>query len=99
MEITGKNPRRRHSFTAEFKTEIVGLRPARGPVCRPGREWPRPDRDSGAGVGQAAERDAGTRQDGGLTSDEGRAAAGEQAAARRRGSQAGYGFFALRRPR
>jgi transposase len=66
----GKKPRRRRSFTPEFKAEIVGL-------CQQGdrsvgqvakdfdltetavREWVR-----------QAERDAGTRSDGGLTSTE-----------------------------
>jgi transposase len=69
MESMGKK-RRRRSFTPEFKAEIVGL-------CRQGdrsagqvakdfdltgtavREWVR-----------QAERDAGTRQDGGLASSE-----------------------------
>ena len=68
MESMGKKPRRRRSFTAEFKAEIVGL-------CQQGdrsvgqvakdfdltetavREWVK-----------QAERDAGTRSDGGLTS-------------------------------
>jgi transposase len=70
MESMGKRPRRRRSFTPEFKAEIVG-------VCQQGdrsvgqvakdfdltetavREWVR-----------QAERDAGTRNDGGLTSTE-----------------------------
>ena len=70
MEGMGKKPRRRRSFTAEFKAEIVEL-------CQRGdrsvgqvakdfdltetavREWVR-----------RAERDAGSRQDGGLTSAE-----------------------------
>ncbi len=70
MESMGKKPRRRRSFTPEFKAEIVEL-------CERGdrsvgqvskdfdltetavREW----------VKQAG-RDAGTRQDGGLTSAE-----------------------------
>src|SRR5690348_16327302 len=70
MESMGKKPRRRRSFTPEFKAEIVEL-------CQRGdrsvgqvakdfdltetavREW----------VEQAG-RDAGTRQDGGLTSAE-----------------------------
>jgi transposase len=70
MESMGKKPRRRRSFTPEFKAEIVGL-------CQQGdrsvgqvakdfdltetavREW----------VKQAG-RDAGTRSDGGLTSAE-----------------------------
>ncbi len=46
MESMGKKPRRRRSFTPEFKAEIVER-------CRQG------DR-----------RDAGSRQDGGLTSSE-----------------------------
>src|ERR1700743_3970599 len=70
MEGMGKKPRRRRSFTAEFKAEIVEL-------CQRGdrsvgqvakdfdltetavREWVK-----------QAERDAGTSEDGGLTSDE-----------------------------
>ena len=70
MEGMGKKPRKRRSFTPEFKAEIVDL-------CQRGdrsvgqvakdfdltetavREWVR-----------QAERDAGTRRDGGLTTDE-----------------------------
>ena len=70
MEGMGKKPRRRRSFTAEFKAEIVEL-------CQRGdrsvgqvakdfnltetavREWLK-----------QAERDTGTREDGGLTSQE-----------------------------
>ena len=70
MESMGKKPRRRRSFTPEFKAEIVDL-------CQRGdrsvgqvakdfdltetavREWVK-----------QAERDAGTREDGGLTSAE-----------------------------
>jgi transposase len=70
MEGMGKKPRRRRSFTAEFKAEIVEL-------CQRGdrsvgqvakdfdltetavREWVK-----------QAERDTGALQDGGLTSDE-----------------------------
>jgi transposase len=70
MESMGKKPRRRRSFTPEFKAEIVEL-------CQRGdrsagqvskdfdltetavREWVR-----------QAERDTGTRSDGGLTSTE-----------------------------
>ena len=70
MESMGTKPRRRRSFTPEFKAEIVDL-------CRQGdrsvgqvakdfdltetavREWVK-----------QAERDAGTRQDGGLTTAE-----------------------------
>jgi len=70
MESVGKKPRRRRSFTAEFKAEIVEL-------CQRGdrsvgqvakdfdltetavREWVK-----------QAQRDAGSRQDGGLTTAE-----------------------------
>jgi transposase len=70
MESMGKRPRRRRSFTAEFKAEIVEL-------CQRGdrsvgqvakdfdltetavREWVK-----------QADRDSGARQDGGLTSIE-----------------------------
>jgi transposase len=70
MESMGKKARRRRSFTPEFKAEIVELcqrgdRSA-GQVSRDFdltetavREWVR-----------QAERDAGTRQDGGLTTAE-----------------------------
>jgi transposase len=70
MESMGKKPRRRRSFTAEFKAEIVercqqGDRSV-GQVARDFdltetavREWVK-----------QAERDAGTRQDGGLASSE-----------------------------
>ncbi len=70
MESMGKKPRRRRSFTPEFKAEIVELcqrgdRSA-GQVAKDFdltetavREWVR-----------QAERDAGTRSDGGLTSSE-----------------------------
>lgn len=71
MESMGsKRPRPRRSFTQEFKAEIVGLcqRGDRslGQVARDFdltetavREWVR-----------QAERDAGTRQDGGMTTEE-----------------------------
>ena len=70
METMGKKPRRRRWFTPEFKAEIVELcqRGDRsvGQVARDFdltetavREWVK-----------QAERDAGTRQDGGLTSAE-----------------------------
>jgi transposase len=70
MEGMGKKPRRRRSFTPEFKAEIVDLcqRGDRsvGQVARDFdltetavREWVK-----------QAERDAGTRRDGGLTTDE-----------------------------
>ena len=99
MESMGrKKPRPRRSFTPEFKAEIVELcqRGDRsvGQVARDFdltetavREWVR-----------QAERDAGTRADGGLTSAErrgaGRAATGEPQAARGRGDlEAGDGFL------
>ena len=44
--------------------------PERGPVSRAGREGLRPDRDGRAEWVKQAGRDAGTRDDGGLTSDE-----------------------------
>ena len=70
MESMGKKPRRRRSFRPEFKAEIVGLCQqgdrSVGQVARDFdltetavREWVR-----------QAERDAGTRDDGGLTSAE-----------------------------
>jgi len=70
MESMGKKPRRRRSFTPEFKAEIVELcqRGDRsvGQVARDFdltetavREWVK-----------QAERDTGARDDGGLTSDE-----------------------------
>jgi transposase len=70
MESMGKKPRRRRSFTAEFKAEIVDLcqRGDRsvGQVARDFdltetavREWVK-----------QAERDSGTREDGGLASTE-----------------------------
>ena len=70
MESMGNKPRRRRSFTPEFKVEIVDLcqRGDRsvGQVARDFdltetavREWAR-----------QAERDSGARQDGGLTSTE-----------------------------
>ena len=70
MESMGKKPRRRRSFTPEFKAEIVDLcqrgdRSA-GQVAKDFdltetavREWVK-----------QAERDTGTRSDGGLTSTE-----------------------------
>jgi transposase len=67
MESMGKKPRRRRSFTPEFKAEIVGL-------CQRG------DRSAGqvardfdlteTAVREWAERDSGVRQDGGPTSAE-----------------------------
>ena len=98
MESMGKKPRRRRSFTPEFKAEIVGLCQqgdrSVGQVARDFdltetavREWVR-----------QAERDAGTRSDGGLTSAEqrelARTAPGEPQAPRGCGDpQAGHGFL------
>ena len=70
MESMGKKPQRRRSFTPEFKAEIVELcqrgdRLAGQVACdfdlteTAVREWVK-----------QAERDAGSRQDGGLTSSE-----------------------------
>jgi transposase len=98
MESMGNKPRRRRSFTPEFKAEIVGL-------CQRGdrsvgqvakdfdltetavREWVK-----------QAERDSWTRQDGGLTSAERRELAepapGEPPALRGCGDpEAGDGFL------
>ena len=93
-----KKPRARRSFTPEFKAEIVELCQqgdrSIGQVARDFdltetavREWVR-----------QAERDAGTRSDGGLTSAERQelagVAPGEPAAARGRGDpQASHGFL------
>jgi transposase len=70
MQSVGKKPRRRRAFTPEFKAEFVELCQCGdrsiGQVARDFdltetavREWVK-----------QAERDAGTREDGGLTSDE-----------------------------
>ena len=69
MEAMGKRPRRRRSFTPEFKAEIVER--CRAVTAQSGRSRRlRPDRDRGTGGVRQAERDAGTRDDGGLTSGE-----------------------------
>jgi transposase len=103
MESMGKKPRRRRSFTPEFKAEIVEL-------CQRGdrsagqiaqdfdltetavREWVK-----------QAERDAGARQDGGLTSAERRELAELRRENRRLREDVeilkrATAFFALRRP-
>src|SRR5690349_23211863 len=103
MESLGKKPRRRRSFTPEFKAEIVELcqrgdRSA-GQVAKDFdltetavREWVR-----------QAERDAGTREDGGLTSAERRELAELRRENRRLREDVDIlkratAFFALRRP-
>ena len=70
MESMGKKPRRRRWFAPEFKAEIVGL-------CQQGdRSVGQVAKDfdlTGTAVREwvkQAERDAGTRSDGGLTSSE-----------------------------
>ena len=70
MESTGKRPRRRGSFTSEFKAEIVGLcRRGDRSLGQVGRDFDLTETAVREWVRQA-ERDAGTRSDGGLTSAE-----------------------------
>src|SRR4029450_911354 len=70
METMGKKPRPRRSFTAEFKAEIVELcqRGDRS-VGQVARDFDRTETAVREWVKQA-ERDAGTRTDGGLTTAE-----------------------------
>ena len=71
METMGrKKPRQRRSFTPEFKTEIVELcqRGDRS-VAQVARDFDLTETAVREWIKQA-ERDAGTRQDGGLTSVE-----------------------------
>jgi transposase len=70
MESMGKRPRRRRSFTPEFKAEIVELcqRGDRS-VGQVSRDFDLTETAVREWVKQAG-RDAGTRQDGGLTSAE-----------------------------
>jgi len=70
MESMGKKPRRRRAFTPEFKAEIVELcqRGDRS-VGQVSRDFDLTETAVRKWVKQA-ERDAGTRDDGGLTSDE-----------------------------
>ena len=70
MESMGKKPRRRRSFTPEFKAEIVELcqRGDRS-IGQVARELDLTETAVRAWVRQA-ERDAGSRGDGGLTSTE-----------------------------
>jgi transposase len=83
MESMGNKPRRRRSFTPEFKAEIVD--PCQQGDRSVGQVGSRPGRDRGPGMGQEAGCDTGTRQDGELTSTErqelAQAAAGEPQAA------------------
>jgi transposase len=70
MESMGKKPRRRRSFTPEFKAEIVELceRGDRS-VGQVSRDFDLTETAVREWVKQA-ERDAGTRRDGGLTTEE-----------------------------
>ena len=66
--MAGKKPRRRRSFTPEFKAEVVAL------VRRPATRWKRGpghgrQRDGGAGVGPTGQRDEGVRNDGLTTAE------------------------------
>ena len=70
MESMGKKPRRRRSFTLEFKAEIVELcQHGDRSVGQVARDFDLTETAVREWVKQA-ERDAGTRNDGGLTSDE-----------------------------
>src|SRR5689334_3785821 len=70
MESMGKKPRRRRSFTPEFKAEIVGLcQQGDRSVGQVARDFDLTETAVREWVKQA-ERDAGTRVDGGLTSTE-----------------------------
>src|ERR1039457_6711711 len=70
MESMGKKPRRRRSFTPEFKAEIVDLfqRGDRS-VGQVAKDFDLTETAVRERVKQA-ERDAGTRDDGGLTTEE-----------------------------
>ena len=70
MESMGRKPRRRRSFTAEFEAEIVELcRPGDRPVGQVARDFDLTETAVREWVKRAG-RDAGTRNDGGLTSGE-----------------------------
>jgi len=70
MESMGKRPRRRRSFTAEFKAEIVELCQRRDRSVRQvARDFDLTETAVREWVKQAG-RDAGTRADGGLTTAE-----------------------------
>ena len=70
MESMGKKPRRRRSFTPEFKAEIVELCQRGGrSVGHVAKDFDLTETAVREWVKQA-ERDTGTREDGGLTSTE-----------------------------
>jgi transposase len=87
MESMGKKARRRRSFTSEFKAEIVGLcqRGDRS-AGQPAKDFDLTETAVREWVRQA-ERDAGTREDGGLAS----AGRGELAELRRENRRAPRG--------
>jgi transposase len=103
MEGMGKKPRRRRSFTAEFKAEIVELcQRGERSVGQVAKDFDLTETAVREWVKQA-ERDAGTRDDGGLTSDERRELAELRRENRRLREDVGIlkratAFFALRRP-
>jgi transposase len=70
MESMGKKPRRRRSFTPEFKAEIVELcQCGDRSVGQVARDFDLTETAVRGWVKQAG-RDAGTRRDGGLTTEE-----------------------------
>jgi transposase len=70
MESMGKKPRRRRSFTPEFKAEIVGLcRQGDRSIGQVARDFDLTETAVREWVKQA-ERDSGAREDGGLASTE-----------------------------
>jgi transposase len=70
MESMGKKPRRRRSFTPEFKTEIVELcQQGDRSIGQVARDFDLTETAVREWVKQA-ERDSGVREDGGLTSTE-----------------------------
>jgi transposase len=70
MESMGKRPRRRRSFTPEFKAEIVGrCQQGDRSIGQVARDFDLTETAVREWVKQA-ERDTGARQDGGLTSAE-----------------------------
>jgi transposase len=71
MESMGQKPRRRRSFTPEFKAEIVELcQCGDRPVGQVAKDFDLTETAVRERV-QQAEQDAGTRQDGGITTAEG----------------------------